>query len=115
MSAAMGDLRGLRGLGLLALAALLGACAPTLPVVVKPVACELPADRLAATCDAPRALPDGLTYADLISVGIDDRKALRACGAQQQALVAMIRACQGTIKSYNDQLVEINQKISGKP
>lgn len=100
---------------LLALAAGLAGCAPTLPVIVKPVSCDLPADALASRCAVPRAVADGITYADLIAIGIDDRTALRACGAQQQFLVKLIEACQGAIKNYNDQLVEINQKISAKP
>ena len=102
-------------LALLLLCASLAACAPTLPVVVKPVDCNLPADQLAYRCDPPRVLPDSLTYADLIDIGIDDRKALRACGGHDQLLVTMILACQAAIKAYNDQLVEINQKLSAKP
>ena len=102
-------------LTLLVLAASLGACAPTLPVVVKPVDCPVPADLLDSSCELPRLLLDSLTYGDLIAIGIDDRKALRACAAHDRLLADMILACQRSIKAYNDQLVEINQKISAKP
>ena len=107
--------RPLLSMTVLVLAAGLAGCAPTLPVIVKPVRCDLPADALASRCGLPRAVADGISFAELIAIGIDDRSALRACGEQQQYLVRLIEACQGAIKTYNDQLVEINQKLSTKP
>ena len=93
----------------------LGGCAPTLPVIVKAIDCPVPADLLAQRCDAPRPVPDGISYADVIAIGIDDRKALQACAAHDKLLAAMILECQRTIKDYNERLVEINQKIATKP
>lgn len=99
-----------------ALAALgLAGCAPTLPVIVKTIDCPVPADLLAQRCDTPRPVPDGIRYADVIAIGIDDRKALRACAAHDKLLATMILECQRTIKDYNERLVEINQKIATKP
>ena len=100
---------------LLLVAGLLVGCAPTLPVVVQPVDCPLPTEALAQRCDEPRVVADGISYADLIAIGIDDRNALRACARHDRLLVGVLQACQQAIKDYNDKLVEINQKISGKP
>lgn len=102
-------------LPLLLLAASLVGCAPTLPVIVKPVDCAVPADLLARRCDAPQPLGASITYADLIAIALDDRRALLACAAHDQVLADMIGACLRTLKAYNEQLVEINQKISAKP
>ena len=96
----------------------LSACAPTLPVVVKPLDCPLPAEALTRRCDAPGALPAtgaAFSYADLIVTGIDDRNALRACAKDYQYLAGVVAECQRAIKDYNDKLVEINQKIANKP
>ena len=95
--------------------ALLAGCAPTLPVVVKAIDCAVPADLLAQRCDDPRPVADGISFADVIAIGIDDRKALRACAAHDRVLADMVLACQRTLKDYNDKLVEINQKILAKP
>ena len=100
--------------GLLVVTALVG-CAPTLPVIVKPVDCPLPPEALTLRCDEPRVVADGLSYADLIAIAIDDRIALRACGRHDRYLAGVIQACQQAIKDYNDKLVEINQKIANKP
>ena len=97
------------------LAGLLGACAPTLPVLVKPVECPVPADLLARRCDEPRPLPDGLSYADLIAIGIADRNALRRCALHDRLLADSLQACQQAIASYNDKLREINEKNAAKP
>ncbi len=99
----------------LLLAGLLVGCAPTLPVVVQPVDCPLPTEALARRCDEPRVVADGISYADLIAIGIDDRNALRACARHDRYLTGVLQACQQAIKDYNDKLVEINQQISGKP
>ena len=95
--------------------AILAGCAPTLPVVVKPIDCPVPADLLAQRCDDPRPVADGISFADVIAIGIDDRKALRACAAHDRLMADMVLACQRTLKDYNDKLVEINQKMSAKP
>jgi hypothetical protein len=97
---------------------LLTGCAPTLPVIVKPVDCPVPAEALTRRCDDPRALPAPgavVSYADLIGIGIDDRNALRRCAADYQYLAGVVAECQKAIKDYNDKLVEINQKIANKP
>ena len=98
-----------------ALASLLSACAPTLPVLVKPVECPVPADLLARRCDEPRPLPDGLSYADLIAIGIGDRNALRRCALHDRLLADSLQACQKAIADYNDKLREINEKNAAKP
>ncbi len=98
--------------------ALLTACAPTLPVIVKPVDCPVPAEALTRRCDGPRPLPApgaAVSYADLIGIGIEDRNALRACAKDYQYLAGVVAECQKAIKDYNDKLVEINQKIANKP
>ena len=100
---------------LLACAGLLGGCAPTLPVIVKPVDCPVPADLLARRCDEPRPLPEGLSYADLIAIGIADRNALRRCALHDRLLADSIQACQKAIADYNDRLREINEKNAVKP
>ena len=98
-----------------ALASQLSACAPTLPVLVKPVECPVPADLLARRCDEPRPLPDGLSYADLIAIGIGDRNALRRCALHDRLLADSLQACQKAIADYNDKLREINEKNAAKP
>ncbi len=98
--------------------ALVSACAPTLPVIVKPVDCPVPAEALTRRCDDPRPIPApgaAVSYADLIGIGIDDRNALRACAKDYQYLAGVVAECQKAIKDYNDKLVEINQKIANKP
>lgn len=97
------------------LASLLSACAPTLPVIVKPVDCPVPADLLAQRCDQPRPLPEGLTFADLIAIGIADRNALRRCALHDRLLADSLQACQRAITEYNDKLREINEKNAPKP
>ena len=107
----------LRAAGMVTLA-LLTACAPTLPVIVKPVDCPVPAEALTRRCDDPRPIPApgaGVSYADLIGIGIDDRNALRSCAKDYQYLAGVVAECQKAIKDYNDKLVEINQKIANKP
>jgi hypothetical protein len=97
---------------------MLSACAPTLPVVVKPLDCPVPAEMLTRHCDVPGLLPApgaAFSYADLIGIGIDDRNALRACARDYQYLAGVVAECQKVIKDYNDKLVEINQKITNKP
>ena len=103
------------GLLVMTLASLLGACAPTLPVIVNPVDCPVPADLLARRCDEPRPLPDGLSYADLIAIGIADRNALRRCALHDRLLADSLQACQKAIADYNDKLREINAKSAAKP
>ena len=106
-----------RAVGLLVLA-MLSACAPTLPVIVKPVDCPVPPEALTRRCDDPRALPalgTAVSYADLIGIALDDRNALRACAKDYQYLAGVVAECQKAIKDYNDKLVEINQKIANKP
>ena len=98
-----------------ALASQLSACAPTLPVLVKPVDCPVPADLLAKHCDDPRPLPEGLSYADLIAIGIADRNALRRCALHDRLLADSLQACQKAIADYNDKLREINEKNAAKP
>lgn len=97
--------------GLLALAG----CAPTLPVVVAPINCPVPAELLAQRCQAPQAIANGATYGEVLQLHQLDRKALRDCAAHDQLLAEMIVKCQRTIQDYNDRLVEINRQISGKP
>ena len=92
------------------LAALLSACAPTLPVIVQPVDCPVSAELLAQRCDEPRPVPEVLSYADLIAIGIADRHALRRCGLHDRLLADSLQACQRAIKDYNDKLREINAK-----
>ncbi len=92
----------------------LAACAPTLPVIVKPLDCPVPADLLAQRCDAPKPVPDGINYADVISLGIDDRQALRACAAHDRLLANLISECQQAIRAYNATLQELNDKIANK-
>ncbi len=102
-------------LPVLMMAIALAGCAPTLPVVVKPVDCPVPAELLAQRCDEPRSVPPGISYAEVIAIGIDDRKALRACAAHDKLLANMILECQRAIKDYNQRLEQINQQIAGKP
>lgn len=97
------------------LASVLSACAPTLPVLVKPVDCPVPAELLTRRCDEPRPLPDGLSYADLIAIGIADRYALRRCALHDRLLADSLQACQRAIAEYNDKLREINEKNAAKP
>ena len=97
------------------LASLLGACAPTLPVIVNPVDCPVPADLLARRCDEPRLLPEGLSYADLIAIGIADRNALRRCALHDRLLADSLQACQKAITDYNDRLRKINEKNAPAP
>ncbi|MDO9285520.1 MAG: hypothetical protein Q7U26_11520 [Aquabacterium sp.] len=97
-----------------ALGALAG-CAPTLPVVVAPINCPVPAEQLARRCQAPQAIANGATYGEVLQLHQLDRKALRDCAAHDQLLAEMIVQCQRTIQDYNDRLVEINRQISGKP
>ena len=73
------------------------------------------AGRLAPGPGATRALADGISYADLIAIGIDDRNALRACARHDRLLAGVLQACQQAIKDDNDKRVEINQKIANKP
>ena len=54
------------------LPATVSACAPTLPVIVKPVDCPVPAEALTRRRDDPRPLPApgaALTFADLVCTG----------------------------------------------
>jgi hypothetical protein len=98
------------------LASLLSACAPTLPVIVQPVDCPVSAELLAQRCDEPRSLPDGLSYADLIAIGIADRYALRRCALHDRLLADSLQACQRAIQAYNATLREINAKnAAAKP
>ena len=99
----------------LLLLALLGACAPTVPVVVKPIDCPVSAEVLARRCAAPQAIADGISYGEVLQSYQLDRKSLRDCSAHDQLLAEMILACQATIKAYNDSLVDINRAISAKP
>ncbi len=90
-------------------------CASPVPVAIKPIDCPVPAPLLAQHCDAPRAAPDGISYGDLLAIGLDDRKALRACAAHDQLLANMILECQRAIKDYNLQLGEIVNRLNAKP
>ena len=99
----------------LALASLLSACAPTLPVIVMPVDCPLPPDLLTKRCDEPRPLPEGLSFADLIAIGIADRNALRRCALHDHLLADSIQACQKALADYNDRLRKLNAKNAPAP
>lgn len=105
---------GRRAATLAALAALAG-CAPTLPVVVQPISCDISAEVLARRCAAPQLIPDGVSYGQVLQSYQTDRKSLRDCAAHDQLLADMIVACQGTIRQYNEKLVEINRTIANKP
>ena len=102
-------------LGLLALLSLLGACAPVLPVIVPPMDCPVSQALLDQRCDEPRPLPDGMSYADLIAVGMADRHALRRCALHDKVLADSLRACQEAIKVYNGKLELINQRAQARP
>lgn len=99
----------------LAAALALTGCATPVPVAIKPIDCPVPAALLAQRCDAPRAAPDGINYGDLLAIGLDDRKALRACAAHDQLLANMLLECQRAIKDYNQQLGEIVNRLNAKP
>ncbi len=104
-----------RRLAVLAGLAALGACAPTVPVVVKPIDCAVSAEVLARRCTAPQAITETSTYGEVLQSYLLDRKSLRDCAAHDQLLAEMILQCQATIKAYNDSLAEINRSIVGKP
>ena len=97
-----------------ALALLLQGCAPTLPVAVKPVGCEVSAATLALQCAAPQAVADGITYADVLSIGREDRKALRECRAHLQLALGVLKECRGAIAAYGQEVDRVNQALGAQ-
>jgi hypothetical protein len=97
------------------LALLLAGCAPTLPVVVAPVACPDPGTVLTQRCSAPQAIPDSATYGAVLELHQADRKALRDCADRHAALVQAAMNCQKAVQDYNASLVEVNRRIANKP
>lgn len=95
---------------LLAAALALAGCAPTLPVLVEPIACPIDAALLARRCEAPQAIATGTTYGELLVLHQRDRQALRDCAAHDAALAGMVQACQRALADYNARLTEINRR-----
>ena len=97
-----------------ALALLLQACAPTLPVAVKPVGCDVSEATLALQCAAPQAVADGITYADVLGIGREDRLALRECRAHLQLALGVLKECRGAIAAYGQEVDRVNQALGAR-
>ena len=92
-------------------AALLQACAPTLPKVVKPVGCAVDDATLALACAAPQPVRDGMTYGDVLGLARLDRVALLECQAYLKSAVKMLAECRRSTDDYSRALDDINQAI----
>lgn len=97
-----------------ALALLLQACAPTLPVAVKPVGCDVSEATLALQCAAPQAVADGITFADVLGIGREDRLALRECRAHLQLALGVLKECRGAIAAYGQEVDRVNQALGAQ-
>lgn len=96
------------------LALLLQGCAPTLPVAVKPVGCDVSEATLALQCAAPQAVADGITFADVLGIGREDRKALRECRAHLQLALGVLQECRGAIAAYGQEVDRINSALGAQ-
>ena len=91
--------------------ALLQACAPTLPKVVKPVGCAVDDATLALACAAPQPVRDGMTYGDVLGIARLDRMALLECQAFLKSAVNMLAECRRSTDAYSRALDGINDAI----
>lgn len=96
------------------LALLLQGCAPTLPVAVKPVGCDVSDATLALQCAAPQTVADGITYGDVLSIGREDRRALRECRAHLQLALGVLKECRGAIAAYGQEVDRVNQALGAQ-
>lgn len=92
---------------------MLQACG-TLPVATKPVGCNVDGETLKLACEAPRPVPDGITFADVLGMARQDRKALLDCQTHLKTVLAMLSECRGTTDAYSREIDRINAEMKAQ-
>ena len=90
---------------------LLQACAPTLPLAIKPVGCTVADNTLALKCAAPQVVANGISFSDVINIGREDRKALRECQVHLQLALNLLKECRTAVQDYSTLVDSVNDRL----
>ena len=97
--------------GAVMLTGVLQACAPTLPLAIKPVGCTVADNTLALRCAAPQAVGSGISFSDVINIGREDRKALRECQVHLQLALNLLKECRTAVQDYSTLVDGVNERL----
>ena len=97
--------------GAVMLAGVLQACAPTLPLAIKPVGCTVSDNTLALQCAAPQRVANGSSFADVIDIGRADRKSLRECQVHLQLALNLLKECRTAVQDYSHLVDGVNDRM----
>ena len=100
--------------GAVTLTGALQACAPTMPLAIKPVGCSVSDNTLALQCAAPQSVANGISYSDVINIGRADRKALRECQVHLQLALNLLKECRTAVQDYSKLVDGVNDRLSGQ-
>jgi len=90
-------------------------CAARLPpFVTESLNCNISSDML-TPCTQPIKIQDGVTYAQIIDIVLEDRENLRKCAQRQESLAGAAMACKQATDTHNQHVKEFNaQNGAGK-
>ena len=99
---------GVEKLAIISALVTLGGCCKPLKPPSPPIRCEIPPERLAEQCAAPKAVAANATYGDVLKDYLEDRQSLKLCRDHDEYLKQQVNACNAALKKYAEDIAKIN-------